>query len=185
MGACRALRKLRRRSTQQLVSSSLAPASREELQRENGRLRRKVSELERQVAEKGKQLADAQRQIADAEKQIAELERQPAGRKKDSTNSSQPPWSDGPAAARRLKPARCRGRRKPGGQPGHPGRYREWEPLERVDQIIPVLPADCRHCGQPLPQQIQQVSTVGDVHRYQVSELPPLRVQILEYQCPK
>jgi transposase len=163
-----------------------------ELRRENERLRRKVSELEREVADKDKQLADAQkqisdaqRQIADAQEQIADLERQLAGRKKDSTNSSKPPSSDGPAAARRQKPARCRGRRKPGGQEGHPGHHRELEPVERVDQIVPVLPSDCRHCGHSLPQQIQQVSTVGDAHRYQVSELPPLRAQIIEYQCHK
>jgi transposase len=155
------------------------------LRRENQRLRRKVSELEREVAEKDKQIADAEKQIADAEKQIADLERQLAGRKKDSTNSSKPPSSDGPAAARRLKPARCRGRRKPGGQNGHPGRHRELEPPERVDQIVSLLPPECRHCGQSLPPQIEQVSTVGEVHRYQVSELPPLRVHIIEYQCHK
>jgi len=165
--------------------SSSAPPSREELERENERLRRRVSELERKVAEKDKRLSDVEKEISDAEKQIADLERQLAGRKKDSTNSSKPPSSDGPAAARRLKPARCRGRRKPGGQKGHPGHHRELEPPERVDQIVAVLPADCRHCGQPLPQQIEQVRTVGDLHRYQVSELPPLRAQIIEYQCHK
>ena len=136
----------------------------ERLQQENRRLREKVAEFE---------------------KRIADLERQLAGRMKDSTNSSKPPSSDGPAAARRLKPAGCRGRRKPGGQPGHPGRHRELVPPEGVDQIIPLLPSECRHCGQPLPQQIEQVSTVGEVHRYQVSELPPLQAQILEYQCHK
>ena len=63
----------------------------DELRRENERLREKV---------------------ANSEKQIADLERQLAGRKKDSTTCSKP------AAARRLKPARCRGRRKQRGQPG-------------------------------------------------------------------
>jgi transposase len=179
MGAWKALQRLRRRSSHRPVSgSSSGPPRREELEHENERLRRKVSELERKVAEKDQRLCDA-------EKKIADLERQLAGRKKDSTNSSKPPSSDGPAAARRLRPAHCRGRRKPGGQKGHPGRHRELEPLERVDQIVPVLPADCRHCGQPLPQQIEQVRTVGDFHRYQVSELPSLRAQIIEYQCHK
>jgi transposase len=141
------------------------------LQEENERLQRKV--------------ADREKKIEDLGKKIEDLEHQLAGRKKDSTNSSKPPSSDGPAAARRLKPARCRGRRKPGGQKGHPGRHRELEPPERVNQIVSVLPSDCRHCGQPLPQQIEQVNTVGDVHRYQVSELPPLRADIIEYQCHK
>ncbi len=149
------------------------------------RLQRENEDLQRKVAEKEQQIADQQKQIDDQGKKIADLERQLAGRKKDSTNSSKPPSSDGPAAARRQKPARCRGRRKPGGQAGHAGRHRELEPLERVDQIVPVLPCDCRHCGQSLSQQIEQVRTVGEVHRYQVSELPPLRARIIEYQCHK
>ena len=173
MGAWKALQRLRRGRTSKRARSASPTRlpSREELQREVERLREENERLRQKVA--------------DAEKQIAELERQLAGRKKDSTNSSKPPSSDGPAAAPRLKPARCRGGRKPGGQPGHPGRYRQLEPPERVDQIVAVVPPDCRHCGQPLPQQIEQVSTVGDLHRYQVCELPPLRAQIIEYQCLK
>ncbi len=139
MGAWKALRKIRRRPTPH-PSCSPGSASREELQRENERLRRKVEELERKVAEQDQQISDAEKQVSDAEKQIsdakkqiADLERQLAGRKKDSTNSSKPPSSDGPAAARRQKPARCRGRRRPGGQKGHPGCHRELEPPERVE----------------------------------------------------
>ena len=70
----------------------------ERLLRENEELRRKVAERESQIAEHEKQIADAEKQIADAEKQIADLERQLAGRKKNSTNSSKPPSSDGPSA---------------------------------------------------------------------------------------
>src|SRR3972149_1435714 len=152
MGAWKALRKIRRRPTPHPPSCSAGSASREELQRENERLRRKVEELERKVAEQDKQISDAEKQISDAEKQIsdaekqiADLERQLAGRKKDSTNSSKPPSSDGPA-----------------------------DP-----------PPACRPGANPLPQQSEQVRTVGEVHRYQVSELPPLRAQIIEYQCHK
>lgn len=145
--------------------------TREELQRENARLQREIEQLREQVG--------------DRDKQIADLERQLASWKKNSTNSSRPPSSDGPAAARRLKPAHSRGRRKRGGQKGHPGRYRELVPAERVTQIVTVLPSDCRHCGQPLPQQLGPVGTVADVHRYQVSELPPLQAEVIEYQCHK
>jgi transposase len=157
--------------------------NRQELQRENKQLREEIERLRRKVTESEKKVAESEQQIADREKQIADLERQLAGRKKDSTNSSKPPSSDGPAAARRLKPARCRGRRKPGGQKGHPGRHRELQPLERVDETVAVLPSDCRHCGEPLPQQIEEAETQGEVHRYQVTELPPLRAHITEYQC--
>jgi transposase len=37
----------------------------------------------------------------------------------------------------------------------------------------------------PLPQQPEALQTVGDVHRHQVTELPPIRAHITEYQCPK
>jgi transposase len=150
----------------------------QELLRTNQRLKRDNERLR----EENERL---RKQIAQWEKRTADLERQLAGRMKDSTNSSKPPSSDGLAAARRARPARCRGRRKPGGQPGHPGRHRELVAPERVDKTIAVLPPNCGHCGQPLPQQIEQVSAVGDVHRYQVCELPPMRADIIEYQCHK
>jgi len=179
MGAWKALQRLRRRPPRPPRSAAeQRPHTREELQREIERLRKELERLREKVA-------DSEKQIADRDHKIADLERQLAGRKKDSTNSSKPPSSDGPAAARRLKPAHCRGRRKPGGQKGHPGRRRELPPLERVDQIVPVLPPDCRHCGQPLPQQLEQAHTVGELHRYQVTELPPVRPHIIEYQCHK
>ena len=187
MGAWKAIQKLGRGRPLKRPGSACQqrPASREELQREVERLQGENERLRQKVIESEKKVAESEQQIADCEKQIADLERQLAGRKKDSTNSSKPPSSDGPAAARRVKPARCRGRRKPGGQEGHPGSHRALEPLERVDQVVPVLPADCRHCGQPLPQQIEQVETRGEVHRYQVTDLPPLRAHITEYQCHK
>jgi transposase len=193
MGAWKAFQTLRRRPPRPPRSAAdQRQPTREELQRENERLKREIERLreevaqsDKQIADRDKQIADRDKQIAGRDKQIADLERQLAGRKKDSTNSSKPPSSDGPAAVRRSRPAHCRGRRKPGGQKGHPGRYRELQLPERVDHIVAVLPADCRHCHQPLPQQIEQANTLGEVHRYQVSELPPLRAQIVEYQCHK
>jgi transposase len=180
MGGWTVLQKLRagRPLRQRRSGAGQLRPTQEDLQREVDRLRKENERLREEAAESGKQIADRDRQIAD-------LERQLAGRKKDSTNSSKPPSSDGPSAARRLKPARCRGRRKPGGQPGHPGRHRQLVPLERVDQVVAVLPPDCRHCGQPLPQQIEEAGTQGEVHRYQVTELPPVRAHITEYQCHK
>jgi transposase len=180
MGAWEALQKLGRRRPlrRPRLGSQQHPLNRQELQRENDQLREENERLRQKVTE-------SEKQVADCEKQIADLERQLAGRKKDSTNSSKPPSSDGPGAARRVKPARCRGRRKPGGQKGHPGCHRELQPLERVDKTVAVLPSDCRHCGQALPQQMEQAQTRGEVHRYQVTELPPLRAHITEYQCYK
>ena len=65
-------------------------ASREALRRGNERLRQENEELRRKVA-------DGEKQIADGKKQIVELERKLAGRRKNSTNSSKPPSSDGTA----------------------------------------------------------------------------------------
>ena len=109
------------------------PPSIEELLRQVGRqqreiedLREQVAERDHQVAEREKQLADAakqvaerEKQLADAARQIAELERQLASRKRNSTNSSKPPSTDGMAGAqrRRCSPRKKSGR-KPGGQPG-------------------------------------------------------------------
>jgi len=152
--------------------------SREQLQRENERLRQENEELRRKVAEREKQ-------IADAEKQIADLERQLALRKQNSTTSSKPPSSDGLAGPQRERGRRKKSRRKPGGQPGHAGHCRPLVPPERVDRVVSVLPAQCRHCHRPLPQQQSELTIAGEPRRHQVTELPPIQAHITEYQCPK
>src|SRR5438094_2034466 len=61
----------------------------------------------------------------------------------NSTNSSQPPSSDLPAAARRrVTPAAPSGRRA-GGQPRHTGHFRALVPPERVDVVVDHWPARC------------------------------------------
>src|SRR5256885_4979390 len=70
--------------------------SHEQLHWENERLLRENEELRRKIAEREKQ-------IAERDKQIADLERQLAGRKKNSTNSSKPPSSDGLAGEQRRR----------------------------------------------------------------------------------
>src|SRR5438132_10100692 len=40
-----------------------------------------------------------------------------------------------------------------------------------------------QHCGHALPAQREQVQTTGAVQRHQVTELPPIRARIIEYQC--
>src|SRR5579859_2941706 len=77
--------------------------SREQLHRENERLLRENEDLRREVAKREEQIAEREKQIADAEKQIADLERQLAGRKRNSTNSSKPPSSDGLAGEQRAR----------------------------------------------------------------------------------
>src|ERR1039457_5670942 len=153
--------------------------SREQLYRENERLlreledlRRKVAERESQIAEREKQIADAEKQIADAEKQIADLERQLAGRKRNSTNSSKPPSSDGLAGEQRPRGRKRKSKRKPGAQPGHPGHHRPLVPSAEVNAIEVRLPKQCRHCGGNLPQKPGQAPTAGEPRRHQVTEVP-------------
>src|SRR6185295_1456210 len=115
-------------------------ASREELQRQVERQQREIEKLREQVAERDQQIADAEKQIAEQEKQIADLEQQLALRKQNSTNSSKPPSSDGLAGETRERGRRKKSRRKVGGQPGHLGAHRPLVPVERVDEVRPVLP---------------------------------------------
>ena len=153
------------------------------LERENERLRRELADKDEQIRRQAKEIAQQEQQIADAEKQIADLERQLALRKQNSTNSSKPPSSDGLAGEPRQRGRRRKSRRKAGGQPGHRGAHRPLVPLERVDEVRPVLPEQCGHCGLVLSAEVEAVQTTGAVQRHQVTELPPLHARIIEYQC--
>jgi transposase len=159
--------------------------SREQLHRENERLHRENEELRRKVAERERQIAEREQQIADAEKQIADLERQLALRKRNSTNSSKPPSSDGLAGEPRRRGRKHKSKRKPGGQPGHPGHHRPLVPTTEVSATQVVLPAHCRHCGRNLPQKPNQVTTEGEPQRHQVTEILPLQAHVTEYQLPQ
>jgi transposase len=188
-------RAARRASSEHARSSRHAQlhlASREELQwqverqqHEIERLQEQVAERDRKIADSEKQIADSEKQIADAEKQIADLERQLAARQKNSTNSSKPPSSDGLAGKSRPRGRRKKSKRKPGGQKGHPGHHRALARPDQVQEVRPVLPVECKHCGQSLPQQREQIQTVGEAQRHQVTELPPIQPYVIEYQCPK
>lgn len=90
-----------------------------------------------------------------------------------SQTSSRPPSSDPPGTPR---PRRVRSGRRPGGQPGHPGRSRPLVPLAQVDTVLPVRPARCRRCGRRLQ------GTDPAPRRHQVTEVPPLRPVVTEYQ---
>jgi len=158
--------------------------SREQLRRENERLLRENEELRRKVAEHEEEIAEREKQIADAEKQIADLERQLAGRKKNSTNSSKPPSSDGLAGEQRPRGRKRKSKRKPGGQPGHPGHHRPLVPVAEVSAIEVLLPEQCRHCGENLPQNPDTVTAEGEPRRHQVTEVPPIQAHITEYQLP-
>jgi transposase len=137
---------------------SADPAEIERLRRENERLRK---------------------ENADQAKRISDLERQLALRQQNSTLTSKPPSSDGLAGQPRVRGGRGKSRRKPGGQPGHPGRHRELVPVERVNAIVDLAPEACRQCARRLSGR----HAVGDPRRHQVTELPPIAAHITEYRC--
>jgi transposase len=136
------------------------------------RLKREVERLRRELAER-------ERQIAEQAKRIADLERQLALRQQNSTTTSKPPSSDGLAGRQRERGRRTKSRRKPGGQPGHPGHARPLVPTERANETVHLIPEACRHCRYRLHAR----DTVGDPRRHQVTELPAIEAHITEYQC--
>jgi transposase len=147
-------------------------------------LREELLEKEQRLRDAEKQIADAEKQIGDAEKQIADLERKLALRLQNSVTSSKPPSSDGLAGEQRPRGSRRKkSRRKPGGQPGHGGHWRELAPSSRVDTVVPLFPARCRHCAGRLPGNGRNASIQGEPRRHQVTELPRIEAHITEYQC--
>jgi transposase len=99
-----------------------------------------------------------------------------------SQNSSRPPSSAPPQAAGKPSRREPSGRR-PGGQPGHEGHPRALVPVEEVDVVVPVKPARCHHCQHPWQGEAPQPQ------RQQVTEIPPVKPVVTEYQrhrliCP-
>jgi transposase len=102
---------------------------------------------------------------------------------RNSSNSSQPPSSDGPEAPRKPR-QRAKSGRKRGGQPGHKGTRRKLVPVEQVKESHDVKPEACRHCGQALE------GADPEPYRHQVTEIPPVVAEVTEYRlhtltCPE
>src|SRR5215831_6207890 len=90
-----------------------------------------------------------------------------------SRNSSRPPSSDPPQSERLRRPRSTRHR---GGQPGHPGHTRTLVPVDEVDAVVVIKPAQCTHCQAPLSGEDPTP------WRHQVIELPPIKPVVTEYQ---
>ena len=107
--------------------------------------------------------------------EVAALRRQ-AGR--DSSNSSQPPSQDGPAAkakAGQREARRARPGRPQGGQKGHPGASLAW--TARPDETLAVEPGTCGGCGADLAGAPGRVAS-----SVQVLDIPPAALTVTEYQ---
>jgi transposase len=111
---------------------------------------------------------------------IEELERKIAQPTRDSSNSSKPPSSDGPAAKPKARPPRKSKKRKPGGQPGHKGANRDLIPTDQVDEIIPIFPESCDRCGAALTTDSDHLT--GKYWRHQVIDIPDPKPEVTEYR---
>jgi transposase len=157
-------------------------------------------ELAALVVVQSQQLAEQAMLIEAMRVELAALQRA-AGR--DSSDSSQPPSQNGPAAkakARVKRPAagevtdapqasdahrqsgedesgqeqRSAAKRKQGGQPGHRGSG--LARVARPDRTEPVEPAACAGCGGPLAGADGSIAS-----SVQVSDLPALALTVTEY----
>lgn len=118
-------------------------------------------------------VARQQAEIEALQKRVAELEER---LRTSSRNSSKPPSSDGPSKPKRHGPKRKRGKRNPGGQPGHEKHSRELVPAEQVDKLTVVKPETCERCSEPL------VEYHPEPVRHQHVELPPVKPWVHEHQ---
>lgn len=127
--------------------------------------------LKQEVAELGATLAVALAENQVLREQIRSLQERLG---QNSSNSSKPPSSDGPAVKRPPR-GRKTGRRR-GGQKGHTGHARALLPIEQVDEILDCVPEACAHCGEPLS------GLDPSPERHQVVDIPEPVVIVREYR---
>jgi transposase/uncharacterized coiled-coil protein SlyX len=133
-------------------------------------------ELAAQVAELKAVVAEQAALIEALRAEVAALRRQAV---RDSSNSSQPPSRDGPAAEAKAKiragSRRARPGRPQGGQKGHPGAGLAW--AARPDQTRVIEPGTCRGCGAGLAAAEGRVAAA-----VQVFDIPPAALTVTQYQ---
>jgi transposase len=141
-----------------------------------------LSQARRQPEVVVDRLLAAETKIQALEAKIRQLEERQA---LNSTNSHQPPSSDGLAKGH-PRSLRKKSGRKPGGQPGHPGHTLEQVKKPDISWIIHLDKCTCGKCGGvSLHRQ-----PVIDYERRQVFDLPPLKLTVTEHraeikECPR
>ena len=111
--------------------------------------------------------------IADLARRVQVLEDQVA---KNSSYSSKPPSSDGLKKPPRTKSLRQSSGNKAGGQPGHEGRTLKM--VEEPDHIELHSVDVCQRCQSSLAD-----SPVIEHEKWQVFDLPPLRIDVTEHEA--
>jgi transposase len=126
--------------------------------------------------ERDERIAVLERLLADALKRIAVLEER---LKTNSSNSSLPPSAN--PLGQKPPVVKTKSKKKRGAQPGHPPHLKQLLPPERVTRIEAIVPAACEDCGLPLSAEAGPNDP--EPKRFQVVELPPITVEVTEYQA--
>src|SRR5271165_7452772 len=99
------------------------------------------------------------------EQHVQQLQTEIAQARKNSSTSSKPPSSDLVKSPKPVTPS-ADGQRAPGGQPGHPGHFRDAFPPEQVSDTLVHRLSACPACGGALqetgeaPRIIQQIELI-------------------------
>jgi transposase len=134
-------------------------------------------ERDAQIARLQQQVADLTEQLTRMATRMRELE---ARLGQNASNSSIPPSANPPQAPPPVRKQPTG--RKPGGQPGHTAHLRARLPAERLTEpTLHYRPEICIACQHALPP----TPTPNDPEPrwHQVVELPPIPVQVTEYQA--
>lgn len=142
--------------------------------------KRRIAQLEAENAALRKEVAELKAQVAQLNKLVAQLTEQIAKLSKNSSNSSKPPSSD------IVKPPQdkpSKKRRRPGGQPGHPGVNRPPFTQDQIDHTLEVPAGPCACGGRSRGKELDQVRV------HQLVELRDDPLVVTEYHlhgyvCP-
>ena len=123
-----------------------------------------------------------QTQLRALEQQVQQLQTELATARKNSSTSSKPPSSDIVKPPKPSTPA-ADGQRTAGGQPGHPGHFRDVFPPEQVSDTLVHRLSLCPECGSLLQETGQAPRVIQQI------ELMPLTTTVEEHQsftswCP-
>lgn len=125
------------------------------------------------IAEKDAVIAELTATVRAQAAQIADLKAKLAAANKDSSNSSKPPSSD---FFKPPSPKRGKGKKKIGGQPGHPRHLRAPFPPEEVDETVEIAPGPCPRCGRAMER-------LDDFKCRQQAELLEKPFKVTEYRA--
>jgi transposase len=156
-----------------VVAGELGDLSREELVALARWQRAELEARDRQVRRLAARVAELEEANAELGRRLERLERLIS---RNSANSSMPPSRDEDPGRKKPQPKeRKQGGRKPGGQPGAPGRHLPWSP--QPDAVVHRFPEGTCRCGHGLAD----AADLGVRASHQVIDLPEVRPGVTQY----